>query len=329
MNIRVLSLIVLALIVGFAGGYFYFNTSQSTLAQAENCEVKYQFINGRLGCQPKAKIKKHEYTGLQADLESYIAQQERVGKVSHVSVYFRDLIFGPTFGINSAETFTPASLLKLPVLITYLSLAEQDKTLLSKKIKFTNKDLDILSQTSDSSIPRLEENTPYSIDDLLKRMIVYSDNTAYEVLSSYLDIVYDSEAPYRQSMIDLGLIDPRGPTESTISVKSYASIFRQLYNSSYLSAEMSEKALELLSQTKYDKGLAAGIPGGTHVANKFGERTNTDTKEKQLHDCGIIYFSENPYLLCVMTRGDDINELTGVIKDISEKVYKEVDSRKY
>jgi hypothetical protein len=48
----------------------------------------------------------------------------------------------------------------------------------------------------------------------------------------------------------------------------------------------------------------------------------------QLHDCGIIYYPGNPYLLCVMTRGTDWSALEKTIQTISAMTYKEVDSRK-
>ena len=58
------------------------------------------------------------------------------------------------------------------------------------------------------------------------------------------------------------------------------------------------------------------------VAHKFGERElpNAD----QLHDCGIVYVPKHPYLLCVMTRGDSLTNLTTVIAGLSEVVYNDV-----
>lgn len=68
------------------------------------------------------------------------------------------------------------------------------------------------------------------------------------------------------------------------------------------------------------------IPSDVKVAHKFGERYYGDIK--QLHDCGVIYYPENPYLLCVMTIGKDFEDLAEVISHVSDVVYREVDSRK-
>ena len=51
-------------------------------------------------------------------------------------------------------------------------------------------------------------------------------------------------------------------------------------------------------------------------------------KTKQLHDCGIIYYPGNPYLLCVMTRGDSFGELSSTIRDISDIIYGVVNDAK-
>jgi beta-lactamase class A len=113
-------------------------------------------------------------------------------------------------------------------------------------------------------------------------------------------------------------------SEDFISVKMYSSFFRLLYNSTYLNREMSEKGLEILSTTHFASGIPAGLPKGMMVAHKFGERGLANSQLKQLHDCGIVYFSKSPYLLCVMTRGDDFKKLSDIIKDVSSIVYKNV-----
>ena len=94
---------------------------------------------------------------------------------------------------------------------------------------------------------------------------------------------------------------------------------------------MSEKALRLLSQPFFKKGLIAGLPANIPIAKKFGERSFSaapadPTSQKELHDCGIIYYPSHPYLLCVMTKGNNFDRLADTIKDISQTVYASVDN---
>jgi beta-lactamase class A len=107
----------------------------------------------------------------------------------------------------------------------------------------------------------------------------------------------------------------------------YPCIFfiRVLYNASYLSREMSEKALDYLLASDYKDGLVAGLPPGTQVAHKFGEYEREDMN--QLHDCGIVYYPRHPYILSVMTRGSDKQMMADTIAEISRLIYEEVDGK--
>ena len=85
---------------------------------------------------------------------------------------------------------------------------------------------------------------------------------------------------------------------------------------------MSEKALQILASADFHKGIVAGVPAGTIVAHKFGERAFADNNIKQLHDCGIVYSPSGPYLVCIMTRGASFEVLEDVIAGVSAILYK-------
>lgn len=328
MKLRLVGFLSLGLIVGIVLGFLIFKFSDKPLiATASSCEKNYVFINKLLGCTPTKTINKQEYTEFSYNLQEYILSELKNNNINSVSVYFRDLVSGPTFGIKEQDLFIPASLLKLPLLITYLSLADENPEILTKEAGFSRVNNEVL-QSLDGVEP-LKPNTPYKIDELLRRMIVYSDNIAYGILVGYLQQSYPNENLRIQTLKDLGLMDPRNISENTFTVKSYSSLFRVLYNSSYLTPESSEKALKLMAESTFKEALVSGVPGNISVSHKFGEREGLDNEENQFHDCGIIYYPNNPYLLCVMTIGKDKNKLIEVIKTISKKVYNEVDSRKY
>ena len=111
-------------------------------------------------------------------------------------------------------------------------------------------------------------------------------------------------------------------------VRMYASFFRVLFIASYLNKEMSQKALAYLMRSDFNEGIVAGVPPSVLVAHKFGERVSgARLEDRQLHDCGIVYYPNSPYLLCIMSRGSDFTTLDDIIKDLSLLVYKEVDRR--
>jgi hypothetical protein len=87
---------------------------------------------------------------------------------------------------------------------------------------------------------------------------------------------------------------------------------------------MSERALGLLSRVVFADGIVRGVPNQYAVAHKYGIRETGSSNERQLHDCGIVYYPEHPYLLCVMSRGTNFDKLSETIQAISEVVFSEV-----
>jgi beta-lactamase class A len=232
------------------------------------------------------------------------------------AVYFRDLNNGPWLGINEKENFTPASLMKVPLMIAVLKNQEVEPGFLKKKVAYRSPVT--LSQNIGERMSFVD-GKEYTIEQYLEYAITYSSNEAAEYLLENVNGEILKKVFY-----DFGIPDPAsGQTENYMSVQNYASFFRILYNASYLEKADSEKALSILSKSKFLDGLVAGIPKGVPVAHKFGERKYVDgSKEvKQLHDCGIIYSAKGNYLLCVMTRGDDFDKQKGLIKNISQVVY--------
>ena len=78
--------------------------------------------------------------------------------------------------------------------------------------------------------------------------------------------------------------------------------------------------------SKYWTEKGAGLlPKNIIVAHKFGESGELG-KEVQLHDCGIVYSPQHPYLICVMTKGKDFKNLENVIRSISKIAYERLTS---
>ena len=94
---------------------------------------------------------------------------------------------------------------------------------------------------------------------------------------------------------------------------------------------MSEKALNLLAQSKYNKGIRAGIPAHIKVAHKYGKRDETLAGGRihnlQLHHFGLVFHPKKPFIIGVMTRGADVETKLQVIKALSEITYQEVDNQ--
>ncbi|HEV7121590.1 MAG TPA: serine hydrolase [Candidatus Paceibacterota bacterium] len=267
------------------------------------------------------------YTPLKSAVTAYANAAVANGQVTQVSVYYRDLNSNRWIGVNPDDTFWPASMLKVIVLMSALHASETSPQILDQQITLPAS-LDAADSEQDffpPSDPALPGKS-YSVDTLLQKMIAESDNNANTALNAYL-----GSATVNKTFADLYVPIPDPNTGAGITAQQYSHLFRVLYNATYLSPADSERALQMLTQTTFTQGLVAGVPPGTTVAHKFGETTRSATSTSaaelhELHDCGIVYYPNNPYFICVMTRGTQYAALTDVIQGMSRTVWQQVDA---
>lgn len=278
------------------------------------------FTNPLLDCSSGLEFLNVSAKDMKTSIETYVNEENNKDSNLLVAVYFRDLNNGPWFGINQDIPFSPLSLLKLPLMMTYYKQAQSTPDILAANYIYPGFDDPTMSQTDG---PVMKPGSSHTVDDLINRMMKYSDNAAYNILYPVTDLnslnqIYKDLDVKRENDSD---------GEVGISVRDYASFFRILYNASYLDREYSEKALSLMSESVFKDGIVAGVSKKIPIAHKYGIRWITESNQNQLHDCGIIYYPNRPYILCVMTRGGLQTKLEDVIGHISKIVYSHIDAK--
>ena len=308
----------------FTGWFLYKSTLDlSSFAPTEyrlNTTPQYPLINPLIFTDSDQRLFT-EYNPFDSQLSAYIASAKRDGTASSVSVYFRDLNSGHWTGVNEDEEYNPSSMIKVAVFISYLKASIQDKSILSQSVYYPGEDW--TGQNYVEHTGRAPGN--YPVTDLLNDMIVYSDNNAMTAL------VKNNLSQFISTYNDFKLPQPTTDASDYMTARSYSVVFRSLFNASYLLRSQSEQVLELLTQTKFTQGLVAGLPASTTVAHKFGEHTYVDDSNgsvlyHELHDCGIVYYPNHPYFVCVMTKGQDFSKLQTVISNISKMAYQWIDA---
>lgn len=316
---------IVLIFISFLSGWMLkgFLSSRDIVVSTEKRGGQYGFTNPLLECEGAEGLISKELSPFRGKIEFLIKKNLADKKVDDAAVYFRDLNNGPWFGIKEKEPFLPGSLLKIPIMMGYLKEAETNPSIMKQQIKYERRLFP--SDQYVKPAEEMQEGRSYTIDELIYRMVVNSDNEA-----AYLLRKHDKENVYYKIYKDLRLpvaYENVNEPAYNISVRKYASFFRILFNASYLDKDTSNKALGFLNSVKFREGIVKGIPLEIPVAHKFGERNISDT-QKQFHDCGIVYYPNYPYLLCVMTRGSDFDNLVSVIQDVSRLVYEEVDSQR-
>jgi hypothetical protein len=247
-------------------------------------------------------------------ISAYINQAKTSQQADDISVYFRRMNNGAWFTINPNSSYNPASMIKIVYLITYLKEAESNPSVLNKKIFFAKH----FSAGNQQNIVdfQLKESSYYTVKDLLIAMIQHSDNDATLLLSQNMN-----QNTYNQVFKDLDVQLPNPVTEYYINAYDYGKFFRVLYSSTYIRPEYSEFGLKLLSLSTFKDGILKGVDPSVTVAHKFGERIIGN--KSQLHEFGIVFIKDNPYLIGVMTSGSNLKQLTSIVSDISKLAFDE------
>lgn len=233
------------------------------------------------------------------------------------SVYVKNLNTGAEIFVNDEIKYFPASTFKVPIMMAFLRFVQDDPKILDKEYTYRRAEGEENPQQIIPPSKTLAEGEKYSIRELIDYMVVYSDNAATEMFEALIGDLRQ-ENPYTDLLVQLNLPAIGIPQ---VTPSEYSRLLTSLHEATFLNRQWSDYALEVMSRAEYKKGLVAGVPEDTKVAHKFGDFGQPGDPYHELHDCGIVYKLDNPYIICVMTRGKTIPELESLIKDISREVY--------
>lgn len=288
----------------------------------------YQYISPLITCNFGQVKMFTQSQPIVENLDAVVSQDEQAGDITDASVYFNDLTSGQWASVNGKDKYYPASLGKVPIMIAYYEMAESSSSLLQAEGSYPT---GLPNLNLQQEIPPANAIIPgqnYTVEQLIEYMIKYSDNNAAATLTAMADpdniasVYSDLQVPLTSNVT--------ASTSDIMTVGQYATLFKTLYNATYLSRDFSEEALRLMTETTFTQGIVAGVPSSTVVSHKYGLVSYTDNnvpEQWELHDCGIVYAPGHPYLLCVMTKGTtSIVAQEKTIADISAVAYKEVES---
>jgi beta-lactamase class A len=305
-----------AFIAGGSLGYYFHEHDTHAVQQRLNSST-YTYINPLIDYieDPSSPLLNREIDSIREKIENDTRDAQSRGFITAGSVYYRDLNNGPWFSAGTESEFKAASLFKIPLMIAIFKQAESDPSILEKNISYEKPFEKVVQHNVDSSNKTIELGKTYTVLELVESMIINSDNFAAYLLLEQID-----PALVTQVFSDLSLSLPNQDVEETITPRNYATFLRVLYNATYLNREYSEKSLEILSRTTFAHGMRSVISTDTPASIKFGIAATPDG-QRQLHECGIIYWSKSrPHIVCIMTTGKDYEEMANYIKSVTATI---------
>lgn len=243
-----------------------------------------------------------------------LAVQELVAPYGNdVAIAVMSLDGKQSFSINGNNRFVAASEIKLLILAEFMSEVDTGVRDLNSTYKSSSED--IVGGTGTIQDDPL--GTVYTYDDLARYMIMYSDNTATNVLINSMGTskINAKAASLNLTSTDLQrrMMDTNSGLENHISANDAATLLRGIADHTIASETMCEKAESYLRDQTDNQGLAQGIPSGVAFGHKTG------TLDSVRHDAGIVY-ANKPYIIVVLTNlnSTEANEL---MAQISKAVY--------
>ena len=290
----------------------------------EACSFSINRLGGHKFIKPLLYAEKtceaDKFLGVKSLVSNTIEALKTKGDIINASVYIRLFSKGDWASLNDNDKYEPGSLFKVPLLIAYLRLSEHNVGLLDKKLVFNQITNESKGLKQEFVKNHIQIGNTYSIKELFRYMIVHSDNNATMLLMNNIPM-----EEFQRTFTDMGISRDLTKNDAVISAREYSIFWLALYNGSYVNFDNSEYALSLLSQTDFSEGIVKGVPHGTRVSHKFGEKGSDATHIHNFSETAIVYINNNPYLLTVMTKGNDKAKLPKVIQQISEQIYTNIE----
>ncbi|MCB9801301.1 MAG: serine hydrolase [Pseudomonadales bacterium] len=286
-------------------------------------EPGYQLIAPLLECD--AGFIAQRNTSLHTELLDYFTS---INIQDTASLYFRDLNTGMWIGINEDKLFPSASMSKVIGVISAYKMYEEDPSFFDEEHIYTNQFEYTRNVPENGSEDfHLQPDTRYTVRELVRRALVYSDNEAIQFLR------YVTEKKNPQISNDMVERFSMNTVNGEVTLKNYSNVFRILYNASFLSRSSSEEILKILTETTFEDGMVAAIPKDVRVAHKFGffDRGANLDEPYRFNHCGIVYLPQKPYLLCISIPTDDLDSFRDSVEwteEISRITYQWVVAQK-
>jgi beta-lactamase class A len=223
-----------------------------------------------------------------------------------VAIAVKNLATGETFFVNADEVMPTASLIKFPVLIELYQQVLEGKLKLSDMVVLRKEDM---VPGSGILTYHFSDGATFSLRDAARLMIVFSDNTATNLVLDKIGIAATGKrmeawgapntkinakvfkgsttsiAPERTKKFGLG----------STTAKEMVGLLEKLHQGKLVSPESCKEMIEHMKKCEDKDKIKRFLSPKIAVAHKTGSVSDIKT------DAGIIYLPGGPVAICVLT----------------------------
>lgn len=220
----------------------------------------------------------------------------------HLGFYYKNLVTGTEFAVREDEIYGAASIIKFPLFLHILS--ECDKGNMSLDDRLVTEESDKVP--SCGALNMFTGAVETDIRTLCRLMICISDNTAtnrlirhcgFEAIEKGFSEMGLDKTRIRRLLFDASA-NARG-IRNSISPGELGRLLEKLYRGEFVSREVSDYAIEVLTQQQIGHKLGGKLGEDVVIAHKTGEDTNLS------NDIGIVY-ADRPFVVCFTGHGTDV-----------------------
>lgn len=227
------------------------------------------------------------------------------GHAGTVCVSIKHLNTGAEFSYRADDPMPTASLIKFPVMVTAYQLAVEGRIDLATMIELKEQD-----KVPGSGIltSHFSAGTKLSLRDAIRLMIVYSDNTATNLVLDQIGLPATSDLMIKWGYPNTRLHSKVFAAESSIAperskqfglgsttANEMVRLLTRLQSKQLVSADASEKMYEHLLACEDRSRLGRSLPKETKIALKTGSVSASRTS------AGILETPSGPIAICVLT----------------------------
>ncbi|MEI8175745.1 MAG: serine hydrolase [Candidatus Omnitrophota bacterium] len=222
---------------------------------------------------------------------------------------------------NNDTLFPSASIVKIPIMGACFKAVKEGR------VKLTDTVVLRASQRAPGSgkLKYSPAGSMITIQELMRRMVCESDNTAANILIGMLGFDYLNAAfkefGLKNTNLSRKMMDFQcrsSGIENYTTPDDMARILEAIYEKRFLDPSISGQCLAILKMQKIKDRIPAKLPATTVVAHKTG------LERSVCHDVGIVFTAKGDLLICMLTKGVNGSRLS---KDFISLTVKEAYDR--